>query len=121
MLSQKELRRQLLYVHFLNDVDAGKRDYLDYLEFSVSIMPEYDAEVGQWDTETMKWTDRYRQIQAMHQLICLANNEELYATWVYYVPDEATDDDFISIATSDESFNEAFKLFKKLICDKNYL
>lgn len=121
MLNSKTLRDWLLYEMFIEDVDAGKQEPMTFMEFKDSLLTEYDMEAGYWNTKILKWTDRYKQINSMHQLIRLANDEELYAAWIYVVPDEPNDADFLYIAINDESFNDAFKLFKKLICDKNYL
>lgn len=121
MLNSKTLRDWLLYEMFIEDVDAGKQEPMTFMEFKDSLLIEYDMEAGYWNTKILQWTDRYKQINSMHQLIRLANDEELYAAWIYVVPDEPNDADFLYIATNDGSFNDAFKLFKKLICDNGYL
>ena len=69
-------------------------------------------------TETISsWTfdARVTQLRAMHTLMSEANDEYIYGTWIYLVPDGADIEDFQDIALDDESYNEAFDLFVKLI------
>ena len=54
----------------------------------------------------------------MHQLMCEANDEDIYMTWIYVMPDGATEEDFMDIAMDDEQYNECFDLFVKLIVKK---
>lgn len=63
------------------------------------------------------WTldARMTQLRAMHTLMSEANDEYIYGTWIYLVPDGATVEDFQYIALDDELYNEAFDLFVKLI------
>ena len=61
---------------------------------------------------------RINQLKAMHQLMCQANDEDIYMTWIYVVPDGATEEDFKEIAMDDEQYNECFDLFVKLIKNK---
>lgn len=64
--------------------------------------------------------DRLNAIIAMHIMVCNMNDEGAYMTWIYVVPDEATEWDFIDFAQNDEGteenklFDEAVDLFKKL-------
>lgn len=67
------------------------------------------------------WTfyARMNQLKAMHELMRNANDEEIYMTWIVTgVPDEPREEDFEDIALDDESYNECFDLFIKLIADK---
>ena len=61
---------------------------------------------------------RVEQLKAMHELMCNVNDENIYMTWIYIMPDGATEDDFEFIASDDESYNECFDLFVKLIAKK---
>lgn len=61
---------------------------------------------------------RVNQLKAMHELMTEANDEMIYMSWIYVVPDCPSDEDFESIAISDEQYNEAFDLFVKLIAKK---
>ena len=61
---------------------------------------------------------RIRQLNAMHELMTEANDEMIYMSWIYVVPDCPSEEDFESIAISDEQYNEAFDLFVKLIAKK---
>ena len=58
---------------------------------------------------------RVTQLRAMHDLMCEANDEYIYMTWIYLMPDCPSEEDFIDIALSDEQYNECFDLFVKLI------
>lgn len=58
---------------------------------------------------------RISQLKAMHQLMLEANDEGIYMTWIYLMPDCPSEEDFESIAIDDEQYNECFDLFVKLI------
>ena len=58
---------------------------------------------------------RAAQIKAMHELMLNANDEYIYETWIYTMPDEPTDEDFEDFARDDELYNDLFDLFLKLI------
>lgn len=58
---------------------------------------------------------RISQLKAMHNLMCEVNDERIYISWTYTVPDCPTEDDFIDIAMDDEEYNEVFDLFINLI------
>lgn len=58
---------------------------------------------------------RIRQLKAMHDLMCEANDESIYMTWIYRMPDCPSEEDFIDIAIDDEQYNGCFDLFVKLI------
>ena len=61
---------------------------------------------------------RVNQLKAMHQLMIEANDENIYMTWIYLMPDCPREEDFEDIAISDEQYNECFDLFVKLIAKK---
>ena len=61
---------------------------------------------------------RINQLKAMHQLMLEANDENIYMTWIYLMPDCPREEDFEDIAISDEQYNECFDLFVKLIAKK---
>ena len=61
---------------------------------------------------------RITQLKAMHELMTEANDENIYMTWIYLMPDCPSEEDFESIAISDEQYNECFDLFVKLISKK---
>lgn len=85
-----------------------------------------------WDEEAKemikgfsnKEMDRLNAIIAMHIMVCNINDEGAYMAWIYLVPDEATEWDFIDFAKNDDGttenalFNEAVESFKRLW--KNY-
>lgn len=58
---------------------------------------------------------RIKQLKAMHELMLNANDEEIYMTWIYRMPDCPTEEDFEDIAEDDEEYNACFNLFLKLI------
>lgn len=61
---------------------------------------------------------RVSQLKAMHNLICEANDERIYMSWTYTMPDCPTHEDFVDIAMDDEQYNDCFDVFVKLIQDK---
>lgn len=62
---------------------------------------------------------RVSQLKAMHTLMCNANDESIYMSWVYTMPDCPTEEDFVDIAMDDEQYNECFDVFARLIQDKD--
>lgn len=58
---------------------------------------------------------RITQLKAMHQLMLEANDESIYMSWIYLMPDCPSDEDFVSIAIDDEQYNECFDKFVQLI------
>lgn len=74
--------------------------------------------------EPLKWNEaiagftkdaRINQLKAMHELMCLANDESIYMSWIYTMPDCPTEDDFESIAIDDEQYCECCDKFVRLI------
>ena len=63
--------------------------------------------------------ERYEAIKAMNTLVkCLNNEEAYYDRWIYVVPDEASDDELMEIASEDyqkDTFKEASILFLQLM------
>lgn len=64
-----------------------------------------------------KWTldARMSQLKAMHDIMCEANDETLYMTWIYLMPDCPSEEDFFDIALDEEEYAECFDLFIKLV------
>lgn len=58
---------------------------------------------------------RINQLKAMHDLMLEANDEGIYMTWIYLMPDCPSEEDFEYIAIDDEQYNGCFDLFVKLI------
>lgn len=79
---------------------------------SVEILNPYKA------IKDYKTKSRIAQLKSMHELMCQANDEDIYMTWIYLMPDEPSDEDFEYIASDDEAYNECFDLFVKLIAKK---
>ena len=90
------------------------------LEFGYGITQTYcegcDTAVQRVDTIAGFTRDaRINQLKAMHSLMCEANDENIYMSWIYIMPDCATEEDFESIAIDDEQYNECFDAFVRLI------
>lgn len=62
-------------------------------------------------------SQRYEIMKAMHQLVMAMNNEDAYMEWIMTVPDQASEDDLMDIATDDELFAEACTAFKSAMKD----
>ena len=58
---------------------------------------------------------RADQLEAMHKVICLANDEGIYLTWILLVPDEPSREDFEDMAENPATYNEVCDLFKRLV------
>lgn len=58
---------------------------------------------------------RITQLKAMHELMTEANDENIYMTWIYLMPDCPSEEDMEDIAINDKLYNECFDLFVKLI------
>lgn len=62
---------------------------------------------------------RILQLKAMHEVMKMANDELIYASWIEYgVPDEPSDEDFESI--DEVMYLEIYDLFVKLVARKGY-
>ena len=60
----------------------------------------------------MKVVDRVVLLKKMDRwLRDNINDEEIFMNWLYLMPDEATEDDYESIAENDEDFNECTRIF----------
>ena len=58
---------------------------------------------------------RITQLKAMHTLMLEANDESIYMSWIYLMPDCPNEYDFKEIAMDDKSYNECFDKFVRLI------
>lgn len=54
------------------------------------------------------------ELKLMNEIMQQFNNEEAYYTWIMFVPDGATREDFEDIADDEEFFDEVVSLFKSL-------
>ena len=93
------------------------------LEFDYGVTQTYcagcDTSVQRVDTiADHTRAARIQQLKAMHELMCLANDENIYMTWIYLMPDCPSQEDFESIAIDDEQYCECCDLFVKLIAQK---
>ncbi len=85
-------------------------------EDNTAYCPACNKELTPKETiSSWKLDARMDQLRAMHTLMCNANDEMIYMSWINLMPDGATEDDFKYIALSDESYNECFNFFVKLI------
>lgn len=57
---------------------------------------------------------RVALLKKMHEIMMNMNDEDCYFTWILFVPDEPSDDDFEFIASNDEDWNYALELFERL-------
>lgn len=64
---------------------------------------------------TYTFNARVAQLKAMHELVCNANDEHIYMSWIYVMPDCATEEDIKDIALNDELYNECWDLFVELV------
>lgn len=92
----------------------------NHVDFKYGEMTTYctgcDKEIKRKDTISGHTKDaRVAQLKAMHQLMLQANDESIYMTWIYLMPDCPSEEDFVDIALDDEQYNECFDLFVKLI------
>lgn len=61
---------------------------------------------------------RYLLLKSMDQIIrSLDDDFDYYNKWVYYVPEDSTDEDFEMRAESLECFNRIAKVFIEIIID----
>ena len=58
---------------------------------------------------------RINQLKAMHALMAEANDERIYMSWIYTMPDCPSEEDFESIAVDDAQYNDCFDKFVRLI------
>ena len=78
--------------------------------------PVCDKEIELKDTIAGHTRDaRVNQLKAMHALMAEANDENIYMSWIYLMPDCPSEDDFKEIARDDQSYNECFDKFVRLI------
>lgn len=83
--------------------------------------PICDKEITKKETITGYTRDaRITQLKAMHTLMAESNDEEIYMSWIYLMPDCPTEDDFVDIAMSDELYADCCTLFVKLISDDGW-
>lgn len=63
---------------------------------------------------------RADQLEAMHEVIRNANDEDIYMSWILTVPDEPTREDFESLAGNDTEYNHVIDRFIKLVSRDGY-
>lgn len=64
---------------------------------------------------------RAEQLEAMHNVMCCANDEEIYMHWVTVgVPDEPSREDFLEIAADTDEYNAIVDLFIRLVQKDGY-
>jgi len=65
---------------------------------------------------------RFEQLKAMHNLMTIANDEQLYYAWSFTgVPDEASIEDLVEMSIDPETVKECYTLCRKLFNDKGWL
>lgn len=58
---------------------------------------------------------RIKLLQAMHTLILYMNDENAYMEWIYLVPDQPSDEDFLDMAEDTLLYGEACREFRRLV------
>ena len=58
---------------------------------------------------------RLKNVKRMHNIVTRMNNEEAYALWITYVPDEPSEQDLIDIAEDVDNYDDVVTLFVKII------
>lgn len=96
------------------------RDCGSYVEINARDNTAYcsycDKELSPKETiSSWKLDARMDQLRAMHTLMQNANDEGIYMSWIYTMPDGATTEDFRDIALDDDMYNECFDVFVRLI------
>lgn len=61
------------------------------------------------------------RLKAMHTLMTLANDEEIYDSWINVFPDMPSEEDYVSIASSKDLMEECYNKFCSLIQCNGYL
>lgn len=96
--------------------NCGKQVTKENYETKEAYCPYCDKTIPLLETITYyNFSARVEQLKAMHELMRNANDEEIYFAWITEMPDEPSDADIEYIALSDESYNDCFDLFVKLI------
>ncbi len=63
--------------------------------------------------------ERFECLKAMHTLVIASNEESVYESWIYIVPDQCDDDELRSIAEDDpDTYACACGLFMRLMKSK---
>lgn len=94
---------------------CGHHVEINFQKFT-AYCPICDKELTQADViQGYRRDIRVRQLKAMHELMREANDENIYSTWIWEVPDCPSEEDFVSIAMNDKAYNDCFNLFVKLI------
>lgn len=63
---------------------------------------------------------RAERLKHMHELMRLANDEDIYDSWIQWMPDEPSQGDFEDIAQDSKEYEIGLKLFLHLMSNKNY-
>lgn len=98
--------------------NCGHHIEINFEKF-VAYCPICDKELVEADViEGYRRDARIRQLKAMHELMREANEENIYSTWIWTMPDAPCEEDFVDIAMDDDAYNECFDVFVKLIAAK---
>ena len=58
---------------------------------------------------------KYDIVKGMNEIVKSMNNEDAYMTWIYIVPDEASDEDLMDISYDEELFSDTVEYFKTIM------
>ena len=98
-------------------------DELESCDFDM-IISDILYEAQQMENEEIREQRTVREkritlLKAMHTIMLNMNNEQAYYTWVMCMPDEPTEDDFVSTADDDDFFDAAKETFEYIM--KEYI
>lgn len=87
------------------------RELADYeLNFIGKERPEYE------NNSKDAVMDRFMNLKAMNTLMISGNDEGIYDTWIYTIPDQVDDDELLDIAENDpDTYAEACGVFLRLM------
>lgn len=63
----------------------------------------------------MTKAETYRTVRLMHDTMLHMNNEEAYCEWIYTMPDEPSEDDFMYFVDSKEEFADLKAVFFEIL------
>lgn len=62
-----------------------------------------------------KTSKRIALLKRMHDVMLNISNEDYYMAWIYIMPDEPTEEDFIDIAEDEDMFNEVLYHYSGIV------
>ena len=107
--------------YYVNDECLDQQVLYDYTTYeeALDFIQDYMSDIltnGVPQEPGVKYDeDTVAQLKLMHSVMQSMNNENAYYTWIMTgVPDGATKEDYIDIASNSEEFDDCLKLFDSL-------